>query len=176
MGNYNIFTAFSNDKVLRIVAKMLASENIHLSHSLKSASEIKKYVNYYHGGVIICGYKLKDAAIVEFIDDIPETFGVILIGNKAQADLCSSEKVFKLIAPLKKDDLICSVYMLLNIYGIESSKVSRTQEEEKIITAAKEILIDRYNMAEKSAHKYLQKKSMDTGKKITEIAKIIVNS
>jgi len=177
MKNYNILTAFLNEKVSRIVENMLAVENIYLSYSCKSASELKKNINYCQSGVIICGYKLKDSTIVQFIDDIPEGFGVILIGNKSQAELCQSDRVFKLIVPLKKEDLICSVYMLLNMReDYNAHNVSfRTSREEKVIRAAKEILIDRYNLTEEQAHRYLQKKSMDTGRKIIDVARIILN-
>ncbi len=176
MRNHNILAAFSNERVLGVVEKALASENIRLAYSCKSVSELKKSINYCQGGIIICGYKLKDGAIVQFIDDIPEDFSVILIGNKSQADMCESERVFKLIVPLKKDDLICSVYMLLSMgEGGYTRKTSfRTSEEEKIIRKAKEILIDRYNLTEEQAHKYLQKKSMDTGRKIIDVAKLIL--
>ncbi len=176
MRNHNILAAFSNERVLGVVEKMLASENIRLAYSCKSASELKKSINYCQSGIIICGYKLKDGVIVQFIDDIPENFSVILIGNKSQAEMCESDRVFKLIVPLKKDDLICSVYMLLSMReGGYTGKASfRTSKEEKIIRRAKEILIDRYNLTEEQAHKYLQKKSMDTGRKIIDVAKLIL--
>ncbi len=179
MRNYNILAAFSNEKVLRIVEKMLAGENMRLSYSCGSASELKKNINYYQSGIIICGYNLKDSSIVQFIDDIPEEFSVVLIGNKAQAEMCGNERVFKLIVPLKKDDLICSVYMLFNMQeGRACSRgVSlRTSEEDAVIQRAKEILIDRYNLTEKEAHRYLQKKSMATGRKIADVAKIIFDN
>ena len=155
MRNHNILAAFSNERVLGVVEKALASENIRLAYSCKSVSELKKSINYCQGGIIICGYKLKDGAIVQFSE---------------------SERVFKLIVPLKKDDLICSVYMLLSMgEGGYTRKTSfRTSEEEKIIRKAKEILIDRYNLTEEQAHKYLQKKSMDTGRKIIDVAKLIL--
>ena len=43
------------------------------------------------------------------------------------------------------------------------------------VKLAKELLINRHNMTEEQAHRYIQKKSMDTGKRNVEVAKIILN-
>ena len=46
MRNHNILAAFSNERVLGVVEKALASENIRLAYSCKSVSELKKSINY----------------------------------------------------------------------------------------------------------------------------------
>ena len=173
----NILVAFANEKVSYTVTRMLMSGNMRPSYICTSASELKKKIHYYQSGIIISGYKLKDSSIVQFVDDIPDGFSVILIGNKAQIEMCESERIFKLAVPLQKEDLICSVSMLYNMQAkprVNNIKF-RSEEEERILRLAKETLIDRYNMTEENAHRYMQKKSMDTGTKLIDIAKIILN-
>ncbi|MDO5388964.1 MAG: ANTAR domain-containing protein, partial [Clostridia bacterium] len=84
--------------------------------------------------------------------------------------------IFKLSMPLQKNDLVCSVEMLMTIDAQYKPIVHKDQNEEKIILKAKHLLIDMYSMTEEQAHRYMQKKSMDTGRKLIEIAKIILDS
>lgn len=177
MTDYNIFIAFANEKISYTVAKMLISEGMKPAAICTSISDLRKKLNYYQNGIIISGYKFKDGSIIQLVDDVPDNFGIVLIGNKTQIDLCEDDRVFKLAVPLQKMDLVCSVSMILNIQS--SKKVNnitfRTDEEQKILQLAKETLIDRYGMTESQAHRYMQKKSMDTGTKLIEIAKMILN-
>ena len=177
MADYNILVAFESEKVSGTVAKILTSEAMKPVYICSSASELKKRVHYYQRGIIVCGYKLKDSSVIQFAEDIPKDFGIIIIANKTQIELCGNDRVFKLAVPLKKQDLICSVSMLANMYERPAFKsvAIRSEEEKKLIYKAKELLIDRYGMTEQQAHKYMQKKSMDTGNKILEVAKIILS-
>lgn len=177
MTNHNILVAFSNQKVSDTVAKMLTYGKFRPSYVCSSGSELRKQFNYYRGGIVICGYKLKDCSIVQLAEDVPPNFNIVLIGNKAQMELCENERIFKLAVPLHKEDLIYSVSMLLNMESNTNHGIVkiRSEEEQKIIRLAKACLIDRYSMTEEQAHRYMQKKSMDSGKKLIDIAKIILN-
>lgn len=50
----------------------------------------------------------------------------------------------------------------------------RTAEEEKIINKAKALLMERNQMTENDAHKYIQKLSMDSGNNLVETAEMIL--
>lgn len=173
----NIIVAFKNKKISDTIVKILKLGGIGILTQCSSGSEVKKLISYCRSGILICGYSLKDTSIVSFIDDIPESFNIILIGNYSQINLCDNERLFKLAVPLSKSDLIYSVTMLMNIekrYNTASS-FTRDESEKSVIEDAKHLLIDKYNMSEEQAHRYMQKKSMNTGIKLIEIAKIILN-
>ena len=51
-----------------------------------------------------------------------------------------------------------------------------TEEEKKVIKAAKLKLMNDYEYDEQGAHRYLQKKSMDHGINIVEMAYMILNN
>ncbi len=177
MTNHNILVAFSNPKISETVAKMLTYGNFRPSYICSSGSELRKQINYYHNGIIICGYNLKDCSIIQLAEDIPQNFSIVLIGNKSQMELFENDRIFKLAVPLHKEDLIYSVSMLLNMEITANKHYTniRNDEDQKLIRLAKESLIDTYSMTENQAHKYMQKKSMDSGKKLVDIAKIILN-
>ena len=51
---------------------------------------------------------------------------------------------------------------------------TRDPRDENYIRNAKEVLMQRRHMTEEQAHKYLQKESMDTGRKLVESAQMIL--
>ena len=52
----------------------------------------------------------------------------------------------------------------------------RKEEEQKLIRTAKELLMDVNRMTEAEAHRFLQKRSMDSGMKLAEMAQYIIDS
>lgn len=177
MRNNNVIVAFRNEKIADTVIRMLSLDGIGTAAECSSGAEVRKQMSYYGSGILICGYNLRDTSIISLIDDVPESFSVVLIGNYSQINLCDSERVFKLAVPLSKADLIYSVTMLMNMeskYRTASAPI-REDSERALIDDAKHLLIDKYNMTEEQAHRYMQKKSMNTGTKLVEIAKIILN-
>lgn len=169
-----IFLALSNKKVAVSIAKMLISEGIGITSLVKNISEMTNMFSYYRGGIIITSCMFDGLNISNLLNDVPDTYTVILIGNKDQLDNCECDDVFKLAVPLHKNDLICAVDMMTTFSSSYNPSKTKTNEEEKIITRAKHVLIDTYSMTEEQAHRYIQKKSMDTGKKLVDIAKIIL--
>ena len=51
----------------------------------------------------------------------------------------------------------------------------RTQEETELIGKAKALLMERNNLSEEEAHRYLQKRSMDNGTGLAETAQMILS-
>ncbi len=171
MSDCNIFIVFANEGVAVKTAKMLLKDGIKPICVCSSGMEIKRRISYYQNGIIICGYKLKDCSVIQLAEDIPKNFSIIMIGSASQVDLCNNDKIFKLGVPLKKDDITCTISMLINF--AEKKRIKRTDAENETIYKAKTFLIDKYGMTEEQAYKYIRKKSMDMGVKITHMAEII---
>ena len=49
-----------------------------------------------------------------------------------------------------------------------------TKEEQAVINQAKEVLMDKNNMSENEAHRYIQKSAMDSGRTMVETAEMIL--
>jgi len=58
----------------------------------------------------------------------------------------------------------------------KAKKLERVLEERKVIDRAKGRLIDQLHMNESQAHYHIQKKSMDTGRRIVDIAREILEA
>ncbi len=171
----NIFIAFDNKKTAACIAKILVSNGSNVVSVSRSASELMHSLSYYHGGVIITGCTFGGITMEKENLGISDDFTFIIIGNRAQLDNFPEENAFKLSTPLQKNDLICSVDMLMAMDTDASFHRQNAQRyEQKLILRAKHMLIDRYSMTEAQAHRYMQKKSMDTGRKLYEIAVIIL--
>lgn len=176
MKNSNVFVAFSNKNVAVSVAKIVVANGMNVVCVTTSLAELKKKLYFYGSGIIVCGYRFNDDYIVDFVEDVPENINIILIGNRFQLEQCTNDRIFKLAVPLQRLDLVCSLNMLASMDDCARIGTARDPEQEKIILRAKRILIERYSMTEEQAHRYMQKKSMDTGRKLVDIAKIILSA
>lgn len=178
MRRKSIIVAFGSRKTSGIIVNMLSWAGISVDLVCSSAAEVRQHISYLDEGIVICGYKLKDSSVISLLDDISDEFSIILIGSLSKLDLCEDARVFKLAIPLRRDDLVCSVKMIMNIeseYGASQLKSAGDREKVRLIEQAKHILMYRYHMSEEEAHRYIQKKSMDTGTKMIDIARIIMN-
>ena len=58
----------------------------------------------------------------------------------------------------------------------KAQKLSRTLEDRKIIDRAKGRLMDTLHITEAEAHYHIQKKSMDSGRRIADVAQDILSA
>ena len=58
---------------------------------------------------------------------------------------------------------------------LRSRPRERSKEEQDLINEAKALLMDRNNMTESEAHRYIQKCSMDSGTNLVETAQMIIS-
>ena len=94
---------------------------------------------------------------------------------------CTDNDIVCLSMPVKSADLLDTVQMMTHSYirrkKRERNKPKiRTEQERTIINRAKVLLMDRNNMTEEEAHRYIQKTSMDSGTNIVEMAEMILSS
>ena len=174
--NENIFIAFDSRKIAVSIAKILIENGNNVVSISKSFAELMQSLSYYHGGIVITGCVFAKKRTDRIAENVSDDFSFIVLGNKMQLDIITGERVFKLCYPLQKNDLICSVDMLLSMDNQYKPSVHKDENDEKIILKAKCVLIDMYSMTEEEAHRYMQKKSMDTGRKMADIARIILNT
>ena len=101
---------------------------------------------------------------------------MLIVAVQSLLDLCQNEDIFRLASPVRRSDLIASVKMLIQMgHRLEKFvRPRRTEEEQAVILRAKELLMDRHGMTEEQAHRFLQKKSMDSGAKLAQTARLVL--
>ncbi len=53
--------------------------------------------------------------------------------------------------------------------------VQRCEEDRRLVERAKERLMERQSMTEAEAHRYLQKRSMDSGVRLVDVARLVLS-
>ena len=172
----HILIAFEGEKTRQRMTEIFESCGIRVSAACGSGSEILRWCGRMNGGVILSGYKLCDMAAEELYENLPQGFSMLLLAAPMQLEVFGYEEVCRLAAPARKSELVGSVRMLLDQLGEETAPVPKRSEEDKLlITKAKELLMDRNHMTEEQAHRFIQKRSMDTGAKMVQTAMKILD-
>ncbi len=125
-------------------------------------------------GVIISGYRMTDMPYTDILDNVEGRFEMLLVASK-QKLLEDNRGVAMVEMPIKVRDFLNSVELMQNnIYAKLRRKKrvvhQRTEEEQSVIDEAKSVLMEKNNMSENEAHRYIQKSAMDSGRTMVETA------
>lgn len=177
MEREQIIVAFENPKSGERVREVIESSGVADCILCHSAAEVKRAVGKGRAATVVCGFKLPDQSAEALFLDLPPSCAMLMIAVQSLLDLCQNEDIFQLASPAGRGDLIASVRMLIQIgHRLERFiRPQRSEEERELIVRAKAILMDRHGMTEAQAHRFLQKKSMDSGAKLVQTAKLVVD-
>lgn len=154
------------------------SKRHHRQSQLQIGLEAIRAVRKMGGGIVVCGFKLSEMTASDLAYDLSGQAMILAIAPPQQLELCENEKVFKLPTPFSKGDLISSIRMLVQMEDqhYRSSSQRRTEKETADINKAKELLMGKNGMTEQEAHRFIQRRSMDTGSKAAETARLIIET
>lgn len=143
------------------------------AQALQSADELG-------GGIIVCGYRFADMMYTELYEYLPPEFEMLLIASPANCAGRDVENLVCLTTPLKGNELLQTLQMMETMRMRRKRKTrqgtrARTEEEEALIMEAKALLMERNNLSEEEAHRYIQKRSMDNGTGLVETAQMILS-
>ena len=103
---------------------------------------------------------------------------MLVAGRASLQEATGLDGVVCVEMPIKAGDVVETLAMMAEAAERRKKKRKsapkvRSKEEQDIIAEAKAILIERNNMTEEEAHRYLQKTSMDTGVSMVEAAGMV---
>lgn len=175
-----IIVAFPKLEDAKNLKKVLIRNGFDDILACSSASQVISTANESEGGVVICGYKLADMHYSELFGFLPREFSMLLVASPAKLQDCYSREIVCLAAPIQNREFVSTVQMMTMDIARELKRRNknrpkkRSAEEQKVIDAAKALLMERNQMTEQDAHKYLQKLSMDSGNNLVETAEMIL--
>lgn len=169
----NILIGFNNKKVCLTISNVLNKYGIIPDYICQSGASLRKMADYFGEGVIILGENFLDEHSINIVNDLWQNFNIILIGSLDKINIYEDKKVYKLVKPLRQEELILALEMQL--YKDTPNKIKKIKEK-VIIDKAKEILFEKYNFDEEKSYRYIQKVSMEKRKKMIEIAKTIIKN
>lgn len=170
-----VVVAFENETNSAKIREILESGGVASCIVCRSAAEVKRVVQKQRLCLVVCGFKLVDGPCEDLFQDLPDGCSMLMIAPQAGLELCETEEIVQLPAPVQRGDLISSVSLLLKLSGkYAGGHAERTQEERALIEQAKGVLMDRHGMTEEQAHRFLQKESMNHGARLTDTARLVL--
>jgi response regulator NasT len=176
-----IIVSFANIDNANKIRDILNGQGFRVEGLCQSGAQVINMAASMDSGIVVCGYKLPDMVAPQLMDLLPENFDILMMLNPGQLELTSREDIFSISMPVNKADLINSLRMIFDMRVPKKKdkkpvqKKERSAEEKAIINEAKALLMDRNNMTEDQAHRFIQKTSMDSGLGMVDTARIILD-
>lgn len=175
----NIIVVFARIEEAKSVKNILVKNGFRVTAICTSGAQALNYVDEFHYGIVISGFWLADMICMELKDNLPEGFDMVVMASQKVLAEVSGSGIMGLAMPLKVHELVNTISMMSQ--GVirrkkklkEKPKV-RSAEEELVIESAKRLLMERNNMTEEEAHRYLLKHSMDNSISLVETAQMLI--
>ena len=141
-----------------------------------TGSEVLRRIEDMDISLVLCTRRLKDMGYEELYGYMPSSMNMLMLSKDVRTDLFSSN-IIVLQMPFRTADLLNSIRMLCpEGYRPRPRKTAARSSGDKLtIDKAKLLLMERNNMTEPEAYRYLQKNSMDMGRTLAETAHMILS-
>ncbi len=176
-----IIIALPKADVGKKIKTILVRSGFSVTAVCTNGAQVIQEANNLRDGVVLCSYRLPDMIYRELREYLPKTVQMVTITSRGEWADNGDPDVVSLSQPLKVHELVSTMEMV--VYTVERARKrrkkapppKRPREEQELIDRAKGILMQRNNMTEAEAHRYLQKTSMDNGTGFTETAQMILS-
>lgn len=174
----SIIVALSKIEDAKYISNILRNRGLETSAVCTSASNVLSTIQHLDNGVVICSRRLSDMHYTQLAEYLPENFEMLLLAPKSAVGDCPSE-IMALGMPFRAADLVGTVEMMLmqqrrRLKKLKSANKKRSEREQNYINNAKWLLMERNQMTEQEAFRYIQKCSMDSGTNMVETAQMIL--
>ena len=175
----SIIVVFPKREIATNIRNILVRGGMNIIAVCTTGAQTLHYADQLDEGIVVCGYKMQDMMYSELRQLLPDTFDVLLIASKDKWSDGIEKGVVGLPMPIKVYDLLNTLEMIIQNQRRrkrkrkEASK-NRSPKEKALINQAKCVLMERNNMTEEEAHRYLQKNSMDSGTNMLETAQMVL--
>lgn len=161
------------------VRGLLVKNGFQVTAVCTTGAQTLSQLDDLNDGIIVCGYKMTDMIYRELHDCLPKGFDMLLMVSQSMMNDCIDNDIICLSMPLKVHDLINTVDMMSQAILRRRRKAkqapkARSAQEAALIKEAKELLMNRNNMTEEEAHRYIQKCSMDSSTNMVETAQMVL--
>lgn len=145
-----------------------------------TGSQALQHIGGLSGGIVVCSHRFVDMMYTELYEYLPPEFQMLLV---ASAEICDSKELSDIVClklPMQVHELLHTMEMMAGEILRERKRNrrkprKRTDEEERLLCEAKALLMERNNMTEEEAHRYIQKRSMDNGTNLAETSQMILS-
>lgn len=169
---------FYGEQNRNVISEMLEKNGMTVRYRCRTGLETIRAIKKMGGGVVICGCKMPDMTVDQLAFELHGLALFLVVAKATELDLCENEELFKLKMPLRQGEFIGSVDMLIQMDQKRSitEVPKRSAEDDELIGQAKQILMEKNKFSEGQAHRYLQRRSMETCSKMTDTARLILRA
>ena len=177
-----IIVAFPKIEEAKAVRNLLVRRGYDVAVPCTSGAQAVNQADALSDGIIISGYKLSDNMLYkELYEYKPKSFELLLVASRDRWGDCQGDDIVCTAMPLKVNDLLNTLEMMLQAQvrrrkKLRSQPRRRSPQEQKVIDDAKALLMEKNNMTEQEAFRYIQKCSMDSGNTMVESASMVIGS
>ena len=128
-------------------------------------------------GILICGCKFADMTCRDVKAALPFDVSMLVLASKRVWDLYGGDNIIFQEMPLKVHELVNTLEMMIRVsekYRNIKPK-PRNDEEKELILKAKIMLMEKNNLSEEEAYRYIQKNSMDSGNSMVDTAAMLLS-
>lgn len=173
-----IIVTHKDERVCNKIKQILTEAGFDVISCINGARTLHE-INRFDSGVVITQLHLNDMYALELRNYLPESYDMLLLLSPANQGVDVTEGVVCLSMPLQRRIFLETVHLMLESHiNLKKKKqtgpVEKSEEDKMNIEKAKSILMHRHNLSEPQAHTLLQKKSMNSGISIMELAKTIL--
>lgn len=176
----SIIIAFPKIEDANSIKNALVRNGYEVNVTCTTGAQVIGIANELDDGIVICGYRFSDMHYSELSNYLPKGFEMLLIASATKLEECTDNNIVCLSMPIKMQDLLNTLQMMSYNYSKRKKKDKekpkpRSEADKAVIAKAKLVLMERNNMTEEEAHRYIQKNSMDSGTNMVEMAEMILS-
>jgi len=175
----NMIVVFPKMEDAKGIRNLLVRHGFLVSGVCTTGAQALNYADSLNDGIIICGHRFQDMMYGELNACLPKHFEMLLVAPERYWNECTNSGIVRLPMPIRTNDLLNTVDMMAQAIMRKKKKwkaqpKERNLEDKAVIEKAKKLLMERHNMSELEAHRYIQKSSMDAGTNMVETAQMIL--
>ena len=176
----NVIVAFPKIENGKSIKNILIKSGFQVGSVCVTGAQVLQNADMLGDGIVVCGYRLQDMIYTELHEYLPPQFEMLLVASPGNCGERDVENLVCLSTPLKINELLQTVEMMEYTITRRRKKArqkpkERSEKEMNLISEAKALLMERNNLTEEEAHRYMQKRSMDNGTGLTETAQMILS-
>lgn len=176
----NIVVLFSKIENAKNIKNILVRSGFSVAAVCTTGAQAIQSAESLEEGIIVCGHQFTDMLYSELRDYLPETFEMLLVVSKHMLNECVGNNIITLAMPIQVHDLVSTVEMMEYNFERRKKRIRgkpkvRNSKEKEVLWEAKKLLMERNNMTEEEAHRYIQKSSMDNGVNLIETAQMVLS-
>ncbi|MHB8062699.1 MAG: ANTAR domain-containing response regulator [Ruminiclostridium sp.] len=174
MGAGGILIVCSKPELIKELRSLMLQQGYSSAEYSLSANEARRKLDFFEPELILVNAPLQDELGIEFVLDIADKTdaGIIILAKHEHLEEMQYklEKVGALILPkpINRTTLLQTAkFAALSRKSIKGLKLQnddleRKMQDRKVIEKAKWLLVEKMNMSEPQAHRYIQKRAMDS--------------